>query len=51
MFRLGELLYEEGDFDRASDLFDELIVEFPNSFYNLDARNYLRKIKNKSTSE
>jgi len=51
MFRLGELLYEEGVPEKAADLFEELIVEFPNSFYNLDARNYLRKIRNKSTSE
>jgi len=51
LFRLAELLFNEGDLQRAKKLFEELIVEFPNSFYNLDARNYLRKIQNKNSSD
>lgn len=51
LFRLAELLYDEGEFDKAGKLFEDLIVEFPNSFYNLDARKYLRIIRNKPTSD
>lgn len=50
MFRLAELLFNEGDYDKAESLFEELILEFPNSFYNLNSRNYLRKIRKNNIS-
>lgn len=50
LYRLGELYYHEDDMDKAAELFEELIIEFPNSFYNLDARNYLKEIRDQSNS-
>lgn len=45
LFRLAELHYASSDFDQSMILFEKLVHDFPNSFYNLDARTYIRKIK------
>jgi len=45
IFKLGLLYLEEGNLDEADKQFKDLVSGFPNSFYNLDAREYIRSIK------
>lgn len=51
LFSLSRIQFEEGDLETAAIGFEELVTEFPNSFYNLDARNYLRKIESAKPSK
>lgn len=48
LFRIGEIEIRQGNHDAAREAFTTLIADFPNSFYNLDARNYLRELRNEN---
>jgi tetratricopeptide (TPR) repeat protein len=51
LFKLGEIHFNRGQNDKALELLTELINTFPNSFYNLDARDFIRKIRELQNSQ
>jgi tetratricopeptide (TPR) repeat protein len=44
LFFLGEIFYKQQNWEQALKYFEELVLEFPNSFYHLNAREYVREI-------
>jgi tetratricopeptide (TPR) repeat protein len=48
MFRIGEIYFTENRYDEAVEQFTNLLKEHPKSIYNEKARDYIRKIRNRT---
>ena len=51
VFYLGQIYEDMGEKGKAAEYYQELLDEFPNSFYNLDSRNRLRELQKPETDQ
>ena len=45
LFMMGNIYESKGEIDKAIEMYQQILDEFPNSFYNLDSRNRIRVLR------